>query len=197
MPLDDVSAGPTEQAAVVLFEHWGATPDEIGGPVVGDELVPDARLSCTRSIDIAAPPAAVFPWLVQMGFGRAGWYSYDWLDNLGRRSATTIHPEWQDVAQGDTIPGGPIEFDVAIVERPNAFVLQTPHTGRVLRRIGFTLAYELRPTPEGTRLVTRMRGRVDAPLGRLVEQLVLGPGDGIMVRRQLLNLRERAASGGS
>ena len=70
-----------------------------------------------------------------MGFGRAGWYSYDWLDNLGRRSATRIHPEWQDVGAGDPIPAGPIDFVAAVVERPTAFVLRTPNSGRVLNRI--------------------------------------------------------------
>lgn len=175
----------------MLFEDWGATADERAAAIVGDDLVPDARLSCTRSIDLAASPADVFPWLVQMGFGRAGWYSYDWIDNLGRPSATEIHPEWQHVEQGDTIPGGPIEFDVAVLDRPTALVLRTPQTGRILRQIDFTLAYELRPTATGTRLVSRVRCRVDTPLGRLFERLVLGPGDGFMVRRQLLNLRDR------
>ena len=69
----------------MILQHWGATPDEIDGHVVGDELCVDARLVATRSITIAAPPTEVFAWLRQMGFGRAGWYSYDLLDNLGRR----------------------------------------------------------------------------------------------------------------
>jgi proline iminopeptidase len=178
----------------MLFERWGATGDEVGGPVAGDHLVPDARLVATRSIDLDAPPDEAFPWLVQMGFGRGGWYSYDWLDNLGRRSATRIHPEWQDVTGGDAIPGGPIVFTAAIVEAPRAFVLQTPPGGKTLRRVAFTLAFELRPIAGGTRLVTRMRGRIDLPLGRILERFVLGPGDGIMVRRQLLNLRQRTST---
>jgi len=74
-----------------MTKHWGSTPDEIISPVVGDELCDGARLVATRSITIAATPAEVYPWLRQMGFGRAGWYSYDFIDNLGRRSATSIH----------------------------------------------------------------------------------------------------------
>jgi len=62
-------------------------------PLVGDDLVGDARLVTTRAITIAAPPESVFPWLRQMGFGRGGWYSYDWIDNLGRRSARSTLPE--------------------------------------------------------------------------------------------------------
>lgn len=175
----------------MFLDHWGATAAEIEGPVVGDDLVPDPATAATRCIDLPAPPDAVFPWLRQMGFGRAGWYSYDWLDNLGRRSATTIHPEWQHVTSGDPVPGGPIAFEAAIVEPPRAFVLRLPPAGRLRRRIWFTLAYELRDAPNGTRLVSRMRARIDAPGGRLVARYLLGPGDGLMVRRQLRGLATR------
>ena len=88
----------------MIFQYWGATEGEIESSVIGDDLCSDATLVATRSITIAAPPEKVFPWIRQMGFGRAGWYSYDWLDNLGRKSATTIHDEWQTVESGDKIP---------------------------------------------------------------------------------------------
>lgn len=169
----------------MLLEHWGARPDEIGGPFVGDDLVPDATLLATRSVSLEAPPAEVYPWLAQMGFGKAGWYSYDWLDNLGRRSATEIRPDWQ-VQEGDDIPGGPIRFHAAIARPGDAFVMTIERP-----RLGFALSYELRPEGGGTRLVTRLRARIRVPGGRLVERLVLGPGDGVMVRRQLLGLRQR------
>ena len=171
----------------MLFEHWGATPEEIAGPVVGDDLIPDATLITTRSIDCDGPPADVYPWLAQMGFGKAGWYSYDWLDNLGRRSATEIRPEWQ-VAEGEPVPGGPVAFRAAVARPGEAFVL-----GFQRPRIDFTLAFDLRPSDDGTRLVTRVRSRLRFPGGRLVERLGLGPGDGVMVRKQLLELRKRTA----
>jgi hypothetical protein len=165
---------------------------EIESLVPGDDLVPHARVTATRAIDLAAPPEQVWPWLVQMGFGRAGWYSYDWLDNLGRRSAWRIHAEWQHLEQGDAVPAGPTSFVAKVVDEPRAFVLGVPSSDRGLRGVAFTLAYELRPgVDSGTRLVTRVRIRVDLPLGRLIERFLLGPGDGVMVRRQLLNLRER------
>ena len=66
-----------------------------------------------------APPARVWPWLVQMGFGRAGWYSWDHLDNWGRASAERIHPEWQEIAVGDHLPGMPDDkawWEVAALE---------------------------------------------------------------------------------
>ena len=104
----------------MILETWGATPAEVAGAVVGDELLPDARVTATRCITIAAAADDVFPWLRQMGFGRAGWYSYDWIDNLGRRSARSINPEWQNVQSGDVVPGGPVGFEAVIVDAPRA-----------------------------------------------------------------------------
>jgi hypothetical protein len=174
----------------MIFQYWGATAEEINSSVVGDDLCSTATLVATRSITIGAPPQDVFPWIRQMGFGRAGWYSYDWLDNLGRKSATTIHDEWQSVAAGDKIPSGPISFIAAIVDAPRHFVLEIKSPGNKCPKMHFTLAYELRDDPQGTRLVTRMRSRINLPLGSLFEKLILGPGDGIMLRRQLLNIKK-------
>lgn len=173
------------------LRDWGATPGEISSQLPGDDLCQDARIVATRSIDLPAPPEEVFPWLRQMGFGRAGWYSYDLLDNLGRRSATSIVEKWQDLAEGGVVPGGPVAFEAAVLDPPRALVITLAAKGRIGRRICFSLAYELRPTTTGTRLVTRARARVDLPGGILIERLLLGPGDGIMVRRQLLGLARR------
>jgi hypothetical protein len=158
--------------------------------VVGDDLCSDATVVATRSITIGAAPQEVFPWIRQMGFGRGGWYSYDWLDNLGRKSASTIHDEWQSVEAGDKIPSGPISFIAAIVDAPRHFVLEIQSLGKKSPKLHFTLAYELRDNPQGTRLVTRMRSRINLPLGSLFEKLILAPGDGIMLRRQLLNIKK-------
>lgn len=172
----------------MIFQHWGATEEEIHGPVIGDDLCSEATLSATRSISIAAPPHVVFPWIRQMGLGRAGWYSYDWIDNFGRKSAFSIHEEWQDINSGDLIPAGPISFVAALVSPPDSFVLEIKNGKNAIPRLHFTLAYELRQAPKGTRLVTRMRSRINIPGGRLIEHLALGPGDGIMLRRQLMTL---------
>jgi hypothetical protein len=158
--------------------------------MVGDDLCSDATVVATRSITIGAAPQEVFPWIRQMGFGRGGWYSYDWLDNLGRKSASTIHDEWQSVEAGDKIPSGPISFIAAIVDAPRHFVLEIQSLGKKSPKLHFTLAYELRDNPQGTRLVTRMRSRINLPLGSLFEKLILAPGDGIMLRRQLLNIKK-------
>jgi hypothetical protein len=188
LPADTVVVAPFGKDVQMILQHWGASEEEIEGSVVGDDLCPQARVVATRSITLDAPPEAVFPWIRQMGFGRAGWYSYDWIDNLGRRSARAVRPEWQDVHTGSDVPGGPIAFEAAIVDAPRAFVLRyAPTSGRVC----FTLAYDLRDHPAGTRLVTRMRAHCAFPGGALVDRVVLGPGDGIMVRKQLLTLRRR------
>jgi hypothetical protein len=106
-------------------EHatWGVIPGDTGRPLAGDDLVPDADVVETRSIDIAAAPAAVWPWLVQMGYGRGGWYSYDQLDMRGP-SARTIVPELQGLAEGDLVPTHPGGGFVArVVDAPRALVL--------------------------------------------------------------------------
>jgi hypothetical protein len=83
--------------------HWGATYEEVAGPYPGADLVPEGKRSSTMAVTIEAPPDKVWPWLVQMGWDRGGWYSWDRLDNDGRPSATQVHEEWQDVAVGDQL----------------------------------------------------------------------------------------------
>jgi hypothetical protein len=106
-----------------LYEGWGKDPVEAARTLPGDDLIAEPDASDTRVIDIEAPPDRVWPWLVQMGYGRAGWYSYDALDNK-QPSATTIEDAWQSLAVGDimpTHPGG--GFEVKVVEPGHALVL--------------------------------------------------------------------------
>jgi hypothetical protein len=79
---------------------WGATPGEQDADLPGDELFPRAQYRSTRAISIQARPEEVWPWLVQVGCGRAGFYSHDLLDNLARPSATTILPAFQHLEVG-------------------------------------------------------------------------------------------------
>jgi hypothetical protein len=87
--------------------RWGATDTEVALPMPGDDLCPHAQYRTTRAVTINAPPAAVWPWLVQAGGGRAGFYSNDLLDNLGRSSATIIVPALQDLEVGQWVPLSP------------------------------------------------------------------------------------------
>src|SRR5438477_13013046 len=75
--------------------RWGATDDELRDEYPGAEIIPGATRSATMAVTIDAPPSRVWPWLVQMGVDRGGWYSWDRLDNFGRQSTDRIHPEWQ------------------------------------------------------------------------------------------------------
>jgi hypothetical protein len=105
------------------FRTWGIVPEEASQSLPGDELVPNAEAIDTRGIDIAAPPKDVWPWLVQMGYGRAGWYSYDELD-MDRPSADRIVPELQKLEVGDLLPTHPGGgFEVRIVEPKKALVV--------------------------------------------------------------------------
>lgn len=106
--------------------RWGATSQEVYEPYPGSELVPEGERAATMAVTIDASPDQVWPWLVQMGGDRGGWYSWDRLDNGGRPSATKVHPEWQDLAVGDYVKywrsGGPVDaWEVAALE-PNRFL---------------------------------------------------------------------------
>src|SRR3954453_10711860 len=95
---------------------WRIDPIEAAKPLAGDELVRVPTAIETRGITIDAPPDAVWPWLVQMGFGRGGWYSYDQLD-MGGVSAVTLNPAWATLAVGDVMPTSPSTgFAVKVVE---------------------------------------------------------------------------------
>lgn len=110
-------ATSTAAAYAVVFRPWwrtwGVDAAEANDALAGDDLVPDATVSETRGLEIGAPPDAVWPWLVQMGYDRAGWYSYDLVDMKGG-SADRIVPELQQLAVGDLVPNSP---DTAFVVR--------------------------------------------------------------------------------
>jgi hypothetical protein len=105
------------------FRTWGIDPAEAAKPLPGDDIIANAEAVDTRGIDIAAPPADVWPWLVQMGYGRAGWYSYDELD-MDRPSAEAILPELQHLDVGDVLPTHPGGgFEVRILQPNEALVV--------------------------------------------------------------------------
>jgi hypothetical protein len=102
---------------------WGATEEEVRDPYPGDGLIPDTERGSIMATTIEAPPSRVWPWLVQMGLDRGGWYSWDWLDHLGVPSAERIHPEWQQISVGDRLTSTPHSawFAVAAIE-PERFL---------------------------------------------------------------------------
>ncbi|HEY6063679.1 MAG TPA: hypothetical protein VIV35_08730 [Chitinophagaceae bacterium] len=97
--------------------------------LLGDELIQSPRKIITHSIKISAPSEKVWPWLVQLGSGRAGWYSYDRIDNGGKPSAKQIIPELQNIKVGDIMPAVPDSKDAFIIQevKPSkAIVLVVP-----------------------------------------------------------------------
>ncbi len=172
---------------------WGATPSEVGRSLPGDELVPRPTFDATRAITIRATPAEIWPWLVQVGLTRAGWYSYDLLDNLGRHSATRIIPELQHLEVGDVVPMSPdgkqgmrvLAMDPPTTGTQGSMVWGTPGDT--------TWTWQLDATPDGsTRLITRVRSRYRWLSPSLAFSVLLEFGDIWMMRRMLLNIRSRA-----
>ncbi|MCG2803344.1 MAG: hypothetical protein L6311_14785 [Cellulomonas sp.] len=168
---------------------WGATPDEVTRTLPGDDLVARPVFDATRAITIEAPPQAVWPWLVQVGIGRAGWYSYDLLDNLGRPSATQILPQWQHLAVGDVVPMSPDGtqgIEVLALDEPTSMVWGSPGTSWV---------WQLDPVGTSTtRLVTRIRSRPRHDPGSLAFAVLVELADVWMMRKMLLTLQARAAA---
>lgn len=169
---------------------WGATAAEISRALPSDDLVPNPTFNATRAITIAAPPEAVWPWIVQMGLTRAGWYSYDLLDNLGRPSARRILPEFQDLQPGDIVPMSPDGkqgMTVHSINAPQSMVWGEPG--------GTTWAWQLDEAgPGSTRLITRVRSRYRWLSPSIAFSVLVEFGDIWMMREMLLNLRERASS---
>ena len=166
---------------------WGATAMEVSRQLPSDELVTRPTFNATRAITLDAPPEEVWPWLVQIGLTRAGWYSYDLLDNLGRPSARAIIPALQHLEPGDTIPMSPDGrqgMNVLSVDAPTSMVWGEPG--------GTTWAWQLDETDTGgTRLVTRVRSRYQWSSPAIAFSLLVEFGDIWMMRKMLLNLRER------
>jgi hypothetical protein len=170
--------------------RWGATDAEVLAPMPGDELLAHPR-STTRAIAIGAPAEAVWPWLVQLGWGRGGWYSYDWIDNDGIPSAERIEPALQHLEVGDLIAMTPeLGYRVRAVE-PGRLILSSTDDG------SGTWCLLLEPDgPDRCRLVSRFR--VDFPMTPATAMwlAVVGPGAFIMEREMLRNLRRRAERSG-
>ena len=175
--------------------HWGATPGEIARSWPGDSLVQAPQEVSTRAITINARPGHIWPWLAQMGNGRGGLYSYDWLDQLfgvlDHPSADTLIPRFQQLEAGDTIPIGAAGGWPVAIARPNEFLLLD------IRQAGahVTWLFALDSlSPFQTRLVMRVRAHLPASWRFPILVAVLDPAEFLMVRRQLIGVRQRAES---
>lgn len=185
---------------------WGATPEEVAAELPGDEIVGQARYRTTHAVTIDAPAERVWPWLVQIGQGRGGMYSYDWLENLfglHMHSADHIVPGLQRLEVGDyvrLVPEGSdpeIRFVVARVDPPYLLVLGPDGSREDAYRAGLPYpCWTFRLCPMGataTRLVVRFQSDFrPTPTGWLVNKFALEPVHFVMERKMMRGIKERA-----
>ncbi|WP_242916468.1 hypothetical protein [Pontibacter liquoris] len=172
------------------YLQWGATDAEQTQPLPGDALMDHA--AAHHAITIQAPVEAVWPWLVQIGQDRAGFYSYSFLENLvaaaGIHNANRIVPEWQHLQAGDTVRlgskkvyGDKTLVPVAALEVNHYLVLQ-----------GWG-AFVLQPLDaHTTRFIVRSHAPKEGLTRRIVRFLLFDPIHFVMERRMLLGIKERA-----
>jgi hypothetical protein len=194
-------AAVTYQFAVKPFRSWGLSQEEATATLPGDEVIPDAVGGETRAITIEASSASVWPWLVQMGSGRGGWYSYDSMDP--GVSSREILPEFQALAEGDMVPTSPkgglvvrrLEPEHALVLYFDSEMSEEQSGAKSPTEFAVTWAFILEPLPDNrTRLIERIRyrfGETDKPWIRYTLPM-MGFGVFVVLRKQLEGIKERA-----
>jgi hypothetical protein len=178
--------------------RWGATDDEVKAALPGDDEVPRPQVNVTRAISITAPPEAVWPWLVQIGYRRAGWYAYDLFDNDNVPSAETILPALQKLEIGQVLG----EEGLAVGEiEPNRHLLLAyhyPKTEWVVKqgiwpRFGnASMCLQLNPLDGGVRTRFIYRMHCSAPVLARVFFVFFEPADFVASRKMLLGIKRRA-----
>ena len=206
-----VAAGASLVVAYVAFVRpwhlrWGATDNEATRPLLGDSLIEKPRLQATHAVTVHAPPEAIWPWLVQMGQGRGGFYSYEGIERLlGLRAgnANQIIPDFQELHAADELPVAPdgagLPVDIVVPHRTLVMHADSPIPARVaVMQAGYyrsvTWTFHLEPIDaENTRLIERWRADWEpTPANNFVIRALLEPGAFIMERRMLLGIKARA-----
>jgi len=168
---------------------WGATRDEVRGRLPGDELLEEADGTATRAITIDAPPAAVWPWIAQMGPSpRGGAYTYDWIENLlglNMHSVNHVLPEFQHPQVGDGFGYGPNEMSFRVVEPEHVLAAQSKDGNWVW-------TFVIEETHDGkTRLISRNRFRLPKVKDK-IGMIPMEPASLLMERRMLYGIKQRA-----
>ena len=169
--------------------RWGATDNEIKRSMPGDDIVGKPSFNATRAVTIHALAENIYPWIVQMGVTRAGWYSYDLLDNLGRRSAESILAEHQNLQVGDVIPMSPDGKQGMRVKdfSKNKWMLWWDNIG------DSSWAWEIYNDEENhSRLVTRVRVKYRWFSPAILFNLLIEFFDILMMRKCMLGIKRRA-----
>jgi hypothetical protein len=173
--------------------RWGATDAEVKRAMAGDDSVEHPIHVTTRAVTIRAKPTEVWPWLVQMGYGRGGMYSYDFVDRvmgiLDRESTWQILPEYQQLKAGDVIPmGSGPSWPVVALEPCRSIVLNIQEPG-----VHVTWSYLLEERGwRLTRLVLRVRTWLEIKPPMIPLLALMDPGEFLMVRKHLLGIKARA-----
>jgi hypothetical protein len=181
--------------------RWGATDEECDATLAGDDLIANPDLVATRAITMPAAADQVWPWIVQLGQGRGGFYSYDALENLvgcNIHSADRVVPQWQDLKVGDQVKLHPeVGLEVAVVEPGHTLVMRggVP-MGAVPPPYDFTWSFVVREQPEGTtRLLVRERYAYTQRWASLLMEPVAVVAF-VMSQRMLRGIRDRAERAG-
>jgi hypothetical protein len=169
--------------------RWGATDAEIKHSMPGDDIVREPSFNATRAVTIHASAENIYPWIVQMGVTRAGWYSYDLLDNLGRPSAENILTEYQTIQVGDVIPMSPDGTQGMRVKdfSKNKWMLWWDGKG------DSSWVWDIQPEGESdSRLVTRVRVKYRLLSPAIAFNLLVEFFDIVMMRKCMLGIKRRA-----
>ena len=170
--------------AMALPLTWGATRAEARRPYAADHLVDGTMLTMTRGISVAAPQELTWRWLCQIAVAP---YSYDWIDNRGRRSPRVLTPGADHLVIGQRMA---VVFKLVAFDAPHTWTAVTTPAGR--RLFGpVAMTYAAEPSPHGSRIVCRIVVAQDGPIGWAWSRL-LAWGDLVMMRKQLLTLKELA-----
>ena len=204
-----LGAGATALTAYLTillpWQHrWGATDDELRRELPGDELVPGSDLHWTRAITVRARDTDIWPWLVQIGAGRSGYYGYPWLEMLmGLRVARPlrINPAWQKLDRGDVIPAEAdgTGYRVVAVTSPRVLVLGAqdadacvPRSFKLLYH-AFSWAFVLENAQPGeTRVIMRMRAHLRRFPPIVLATYIVDFGAFFLKRRMLISLKQLA-----
>jgi hypothetical protein len=197
-----VSAAGVAAAAYILYARpwhlrWGASAQECYASLPGDDLIVSPDLTATRAITVRASAGQVWPWIAQLGQGRGGFYSYDFLENLAGcdiHSADRIDPRWQDIKVGDEVKLAPaVGLGVAALEPGRSLVLRGGiPVGNTPPPYDFTWAWVLGDEPDGTsRLLVRERYAYTRPWARFLVEPVEAVSF-VMTQKMLRGIRDRA-----
>jgi hypothetical protein len=194
-------------AAVLLYQpfirpwhlRFGATPAEVQAALPGDEIITGQVTQATRAIDVHAPAARTWPWLLQLGQGRGGLYSYDWLENLvgcDIHTLSVIVPDLQNLKVGDVIKIGNFDalpyYRVALIEPQRALVLRVVDAKTGLDGSSTWGFYLDEQSPALTRLVIRHRDVTALNSTGKVVNAIFEPISFVMEEKMLRGLRDHA-----